>query len=161
MKTTFIKTICFGTLLASMAACDILDVDPLDTYTEEDVFSDVSLLKSYVHRNYNLPQTGWDHTALRYSCDESINNFNWNNSYQVLEGSVTPDQLGNLDIWEAYYENIKNCNIFFEHMEYVNKVDQPEQNYLMRNNLLPCALLYGTGKPLWRSTDDNKILSIG
>ena len=80
MKTTFIKTICFGTLLASMAACDILDVDPLDTYTEEDVFSDVSLLKSYVHRNYNLPQTGWDHTALRYSCDESINNFNWNNS---------------------------------------------------------------------------------
>lgn len=78
MKKTFIKTICFGTLLASMAACDILDVDPLDTYTEEDVFSDVSLLKSYVHRNYNLPQTGWDHTALRYSCDESINNFNWN-----------------------------------------------------------------------------------
>ena len=54
MKTTFIKTICFGTLLASMAACDILDVDPLDTYTEEDVFSDVSLLKSYVHRNYNF-----------------------------------------------------------------------------------------------------------
>ena len=37
MKTTFIKTICFGTLLASMASCDILDVDPLDTYTEEDV----------------------------------------------------------------------------------------------------------------------------
>ena len=131
MKTTFIKTICFGTLLASMAACDILDVDPLDTYTEEDVFSDVNLLKSYVHRNYNLPQTGWDHTALRYSCDESINNFNWNDSYQVLEGTVTPDQLGNLDIWQAYYENIKNCNIFFEHMDYVSRVDQPEQNYLI------------------------------
>ena len=131
MKTTFIKRICFGALLAAMASCDILDVDPLDTYTEEDVFSDVSLLKSYVHRNYNLPQTGWDHTALRYSCDESINNFNWNNSYQVLEGSVTPDQLGNLDIWSAYYENIKNCNIFFEHMDYVNKVDQPERNYLI------------------------------
>lgn len=142
MKTTFIKTICFGTLLASMAACDILDVDPLDTYTEEDVFSDVSLLKSYVHRNYNLPQTGWDHTALRYSCDESINNFNWNNSYQVLEGSVTPDQLGNLDIWEAYYENIKNCNIFFEHMEYVNKVDQPEQNYLIGETTFFRALYY-------------------
>lgn len=142
MKTTFIKTICFGTLLASMAACDILDVDPLDTYTEEDVFSEVSLLKSYVHRNYNLPQTGWDHTALRYSCDESINNFNWNNSYQVLEGSVTPDQLGNLDIWEAYYENIKNCNIFFEHMDYVNKVDQPERNYLIGETTFFRALYY-------------------
>lgn len=142
MKTTFIKTICFGTLLASMAACDILDVDPLDTYTEEDVFSDVSLLKSYVHRNYNLPQTGWDHTALRYSCVESINNFNWNNSYQVLEGSVTPDQLGNLDIWEAYYENIKNCNIFFEHMDYVNKVDQPERNYLIGETTFFRALYY-------------------
>lgn len=142
MKTTFIKTICFGTLLASMASCDILDVDPLDTYTEEDVFSDVSLLKSYVHRNYSLPQTGWDHTALRYSCDESINNFNWNNSYQVLEGSVTPDQLGNLDIWEAYYENIKNCNIFFEHMDYVNKVDQPEQNYLIGETTFFRALYY-------------------
>lgn len=142
MKTTFIKRICFGALLAAMASCNILDVDPLDTYTEEDVFSDVSLLKSYVHRNYNLPQTGWDHTALRYSCDESINNFNWNNSYQVLEGAVTPDQLGNLDIWSAYYENIKNCNIFFEHMDYVNKVDQPERNYLIGEATFFRALYY-------------------
>mgnify|MGYP000093164339 CR=1 FL=1 len=63
MKTTFLKTICFGTLLASMASCVILDVDPLDSFTVEDVFSDGRLLKSYVHRNYSLPQTGWDHTA--------------------------------------------------------------------------------------------------
>lgn len=142
MKTTFIKTICFGALLASMASCDILDVDPLDTYTEEDVFSDVQLLKSYVHRNYNLPQNGWDHKALRFACDESINNFNWENSYQVIEGSVTPDQLGNLDIWQAYYENIKNCNIFFEHMDQVNKVDQPERNYLIGEATFFRALYY-------------------
>lgn len=131
MKTTVIKNFCLGALIATMASCDILDVDPLDTYTEEDVFSDVSLLKSYVHRNYTLPQNGWDHKALRFACDESINNFNWENSYQVIEGAVTPDQLGCLDIWSAYYENIKNCNIFFEHMEQVNKVDQPERNYLI------------------------------
>lgn len=142
MKTTFIKTICLGTLLASMASCDILDVDPLDTYTEEDVFSDVQLLKSYVHRNYNLPQNGWSHKALRFACDESINNFNWENSYQVIEGTVTPDQLGNLDIWQAYYENIKNCNIFFEHMEQVNKVDQPERNHLIGEVTFFRALYY-------------------
>ena len=130
MKTTFIKTICFGALLASMASCDILDVDPLDKFTENEVFSDVNLLKSYVQRNYTLPQTGWDQTALRFSCDESINNFNWNNANQVLEGAVTPDQLGNLDIWKSYYAYIKNCNIFFEHMDQVNQIDQPERNYL-------------------------------
>ena len=59
MKTKIFKTIGLGALIASVGACDILDVEPLDTYTKEDVFTDVSLLQSYVHRNYNLPQTGW------------------------------------------------------------------------------------------------------
>ncbi|HJC96334.1 MAG TPA: RagB/SusD family nutrient uptake outer membrane protein [Candidatus Phocaeicola gallinarum] len=142
MKTKIFKTIGLGALIASVGACDILDVEPLDTYTKEDVFTDVSLLQSYVHRNYNLPQTGWDQSALRFSCDETYNNFNWQSSYTVLEGSVTPDQLGNLDIWSAYYENIKNCNIFFENMDYVNQVDEPERSYLIGEETFFRAFYY-------------------
>lgn len=142
MKKTIIKTMCLGALIASMSACDILDVEPLDTYTQEDVFTDVNLLKAYVHRNYTLPQNGWSHKALRFSCDESYNNFNWEGSYTVLEGAVTPDQLGNLDIWSSYYENIKNCNIFFNNMDKVNLVDQPQRNYLIGEELFFRAYYY-------------------
>lgn len=142
MKKTIIKTMCLGALIASMSACDILDVEPLDTYTQEDVFTDVNLLKAYVHRNYTLPQNGWSHKALRFSCDESYNNFNWEGSYTVLEGAVTPDQLGNLDIWSSYYENIKNCNIFFNNMDKVNWVDQPQRNYLIGEELFFRAYYY-------------------
>lgn len=142
MKKTIIKTMCLGALIASMSACDILDVEPLDTYTQEDVFTDVNLLKAYVHRNYTLPQNGWSHKALRFSCDESYNNFNREGSYTVLEGAVTPDQLGNLDIWSSYYENIKNCNIFFNNMDKVNLVDQPQRNYLIGEELFFRAYYY-------------------
>lgn len=143
MKTTLLfKTICFGALLSSMAACDILDIDPLDTYTQEEVFSDVQLLKSYVHRNYTLPTNGLDEIALRFSCDESKNNFNWNSCDMVIEGTITPDNLGNLDIWQAYYENIKNSNVFFEHIDQVKKVDQPEQNYLIGEETFFRAYFY-------------------
>lgn len=142
MKKTIIKTMCLGALIASMSACDILDVEPLDTYTQEDVFTDVNLLKAYVHRNYTLPQNGWSHKALRFSCDESYNNFNWEGSYTVLEGAVTPDQLGNLDIWSSYYENIKNCNIFFNNMDKVNLVNQPQRNYLIGEELFFRAYYY-------------------
>lgn len=142
MKTNLIKTLCLGTMICSMASCDILDVEPLDTYTKEDVFSNVNLTKAYVQRNYNLPINGWDHKALRFACDESYNNFNWESSYTVIEGNVTPDQLGNLDIWSAYYENIKNCNIFFENMDQVYNIDQPEQNYLIGEELFFRAYYY-------------------
>lgn len=142
MKKTIIKAMCLGALIASMPACDILDVEPLDTYTQEDVFSDANLLKAYVHRNYTLPENGWGHKALRFACDESYNNFNWEGSYTVLEGAVTPDQLGNLDIWSSYYENIKNCNIFFENMDKVNQVDQPQRNYLIGEELFFRAYYY-------------------
>ena len=131
MKTTYIKYMVMGLFMSTIPSCDILDIDPLDSYTQEDVFSDASLTKAYVHRNYTLPMNGWDHRALRFACDESYNNFNWNGSYTVIEGNVTPDQLGNLDIWSAYYENIKNCNLFFENIDKVNNIDQPERDYLI------------------------------
>lgn len=142
MKKTIIKTLFLGALIASMSSCDILDVEPLDSYTKEDVFSDVNLLKAYVHRNYTLPQNGWSHKALRFSCDESYNNFNWESSYTVLEGSVTPDQLGNIDIWQDYYENIKNCNIFFDNISEVNKLDNPERDLLIGEEIFFRAYYY-------------------
>lgn len=131
MKKTIIKSMCIGALIASMPACDILDVESLDTYTQEDVFTDVNLLKGYVHRNYTLPQNGWDHKALRFSCDEAYNNFNWEGSYIVLEGALTPDQLGNLNIWGSYYENIKACNIFFENIDKVKRLNTTEVDRLI------------------------------
>lgn len=104
---------------------DFLDVEPLDTFTGEAVFSDPVLTEAYVNerymslRDYFGPETtvGFKfQAATRYICDESMNNFNWGSSWSYNRGEVTPDQTGNYNVWKEYFTGIKDCNIFFENI---------------------------------------------
>lgn len=62
-------------LATSLFSCDFLDVEPLDSYTESNIFSDKNLTQAYVTRHYTLLAKGFNHSALRFVCDESRNNF--------------------------------------------------------------------------------------
>ncbi len=112
-----INTILVLGLAISAVSCNYLDINPLDSYTENSIFSDASLTDAYVTLNYTLPINGFQHSALRFVCDESHNNFNWNSSWIVSRGQMTPDQLGNLNIWSNYYSYIRSCNIFFKNID--------------------------------------------
>lgn len=104
-------------IFCMMTSCDYLDIDPLDSYTENSLFSDPALTKSYVTRNYTLPVNGFGNQALRFVSDESHNNFNWGGAWTLTRGEMTADQFGSFGIWNSYYGYIRACNIFFNNIE--------------------------------------------
>lgn len=119
---------------------DFLDVEPLDSFTEEKMFTDPALAESYVNQRYMSIR---DHfgperrvnnriihqASMRFISDECMNNFNWASSWVFNRGEVTPDQIGAYDIWKEYYTAIKDCNLFFEKINLTGNEDL--QNRLM------------------------------
>lgn len=108
-----------------ISCSDFLDVEPLDSFTGEAVFSDPSLTEAYVNERYmNLrdyfgPEStvGLKYQAsTRFICDESMSNFNWASAWSYNQGEVTPDQTGTYNVWKEYFTGIKDCNIFFENI---------------------------------------------
>lgn len=108
------------------ACSDFLDIQPLDSFTNESIFTDASLTEAYVNSRYREIKTGIttnDYSyakgiGLRYISDEAYHNFNFYSSYSFNRGEITPDQIGGqYNTWEDYYIAIKNCNIFFENIE--------------------------------------------
>lgn len=118
-------------LIEGLVSCDFLDIKPLDSYTESTIFSDPALTEAYVTKNYTLLRNGWGQAALRFVCDESMNNFSWYNSWNINKGEMTPDQMGGLSTWNDYYWNIKNCNIFFDNMASLDGLDESVRNVLI------------------------------
>lgn len=132
MKKHILKSVSFALLTAAtLSSCDVLDVEPLDSYTEDVIFKDANLTEAYVTINYTRPRNGWSRYSLRFCCDESMENFNYGGAWTINTGGMTPDQLGPLDIWANYYSYIKNCNIFFNNLENLNSISEDKRNILI------------------------------
>lgn len=131
MKATIFKSICMALLAGGMFSCDVLDVSPLDSYTEDGIFTDANLTESYVTMNYTKPRNGWSRSSLRFVSDEAMENFNWASAWTINAGGMTADQMGGLNIWSDYYTNIKNCNIFFSNLDKVETIDEPRRSWLI------------------------------
>lgn len=114
MKINIIKYTLLSISTIFVSCSDFLDVKPLDSFTEEAVFSDVKLTETYVNKRYTEIKDGFGNLGLRYISDEAYHNFNSGNPYLYNRGEVTPDQMGDYSTWKDYYTAIKNCNIFFE-----------------------------------------------
>lgn len=112
MKNKLFKVGMSLLLLGSMASCDYLDLKPLDSYSDADVFTDPVMAEAYVNQRYVELRNGYGSAAMRFASDESMNNFNWNSVYIINKGQLTPDQMGGFDVWSLYYTAIKNCNLF-------------------------------------------------
>ncbi|KKB58510.1 RagB/SusD family nutrient uptake outer membrane protein [Parabacteroides gordonii] len=116
-----------------ISCSDFLDVEPLDSFTGEAVFSDPSLTEAYVNerymglRDYFGPEStvGLKYQAsTRFICDESMSNFNWASAWSYNQGEVTPDQVGSYNVWKEYFTGIKDCNIFFENIELLQNQEE-------------------------------------
>lgn len=121
--------ICCYILCVIMTSCkkDVLDKTPLDSYTDQSVWNDLSLAEAFTNNLYNvLPNAehNWDNStnrtwALSSASDEAYNKFNDYNASVMNSGSLTPDNLGNFDIWAPTYSIIQNCNIFLSKIDNV------------------------------------------
>jgi hypothetical protein len=134
MKNDILKLAILLLCICVVSCSDFLDVDPLDTFTEEKVFTDPALAESYVNerymslRNHFGPELRVDgrivyQASMRFISDECMNNFNWASSWIFNRGEVTPDQIGTYDLWKEYFTAIKDCNIFFESINLEKNAD--------------------------------------
>jgi len=131
--------ICCYILCVIMTSCkkDVLNKTPLDSYTDQSVWNDLSLAEAFTNNLYNvLPNAehNWNNStnrtwALSSACDEAYNKFNDYNATVMNSGSLTPDNLDIFDIWAPTYGIIQNCNIF------LSKIDQVPGDQAQRDRL--------------------------
>jgi len=159
MKTTIKLYIAIFFTACFTSCADYLDVKPLDSFTGEAIFSDVSLTEAYVNKRYTELRDGFGNFGLRYISDEAYHNFNSGNPYLYNRGEVTADQFGDHSTWNAYYEGIKNCNIFFDNIAQL-KADKAKVDRLIGEMTFLRAFFYADlvarfgGVPLITKTFD-------
>ena len=126
MNKTLIKFTIVSLISVFLTACsDFLDLQPLDSFSEETIFTDVALTEAYVNARYLDIKVGMstgDFTyarggGLRHLCDEAYHTFGDNNAYVFNRGELNPDYSNQHLTWTDYYTAIKNCNIFFASIE--------------------------------------------
>ncbi|MFP4620390.1 MAG: RagB/SusD family nutrient uptake outer membrane protein [Bacteroidales bacterium] len=123
-KNIFI--ILFGLLIFATTGCEekVLDKDPRTSFSENDVWSDIDLVKKYVMNNYNaLPRwsidENWSLNMSSSYADQSFIIFNYG-TWVYNSGVIDPSEMGALGSkWENRYDYIRNINIFFNRIEEV------------------------------------------
>lgn len=103
---------------------NLLDVQPLDAISEDNVFSDPVFLQNYVYNVYNGMRPPWSPGTGGYIGMTDIavaapdTHDRANGIRQYLEGNITPDNITQLtNIWTEEYDYIRRANIFFEKIE--------------------------------------------
>lgn len=127
MKKIFfgINTIIMAALLLTSCQKHVLDKAPLDSFSDNSVWNDLKLAEAFADLQYNiLPGPGhyWDvlsnrSWALSSACDEAYNKFDDYNATIMNSGALTPDNLGNFDIWAETYKRIQDCNLFLSKID--------------------------------------------
>lgn len=107
--------------LTAMSSCDVLELRPLDRLSEDDTWSDASLIQLYVNANYNAVLHGYEDDLFAAASDESYNLHNHGNMFVLQRGEITADNItqlsGRVNYWQLGFNQIRNMNVFFERIE--------------------------------------------
>ena len=113
----------FGVTITSCSE-DMLDKQPLDAISEDNVFNDPVFLQNYVYNVYNGIRPPWSPgsggfigmTDIAVAAPDTHNRAGGIREY--LEGNITPDNVTSLtNVWAEEYDYIRRVNIFFEKTE--------------------------------------------
>jgi len=117
-------------LLAGMAviavSCnrDLLDKKPLDTLTDDAVFSDPSFLQDYVYNVYNGMRPIWDPGTGAYEAltdvavDQPETHDRAGGIREWIDGIISGDNITDLtNEWNEEYGYIRKANVFFEQVK--------------------------------------------
>lgn len=107
-------------LAVTVSACeqDILDTQPLDSFSEENVWNDLALTELFVNSMYNGLIAfigGGAGDALNYAGynDNAQARHGWAGGRLFTDGSLSPSQTA-ANPWNNMYEQIRNANMFME-----------------------------------------------
>lgn len=118
----------YAFLFVNMSSCKkgFLNRNSLNAYSEQDVWSNLNLVETYVNSKYRaLPHFYYWETiipsasGLSAASDEGFCQWDYENVWLFNLGQVTPDNLS-MDAWSGYYGFIRDCNNFFQHIDAVN-----------------------------------------
>lgn len=113
--------------LLTLSSCkDVLDLKPLNAYSETDVWTDPTLAKVFVNGIYDQTVFAYKDGGFGWGAqtDELYGNFNWTNETSYVMGEATPDNQTNssLNKWGALYASVRSCNVFFKNIGQIDTV---------------------------------------
>lgn len=118
-----IITLLFIIIAATTISCkrDLLDKKPLDSLTDEAVFSDAVFLQDYVYNVYNgmrhvwAPVTGGFESLTDIAVDQPETQQNAGGIREWFGGLMSGDNVTDLtNMWTDEYAYIRKANVFFE-----------------------------------------------
>ncbi len=139
-------------LVAGSLSCNksILDLKPLDSVSDQDVWKDPNLVLSFVNRRYDQVGHGWAESWMSSVCDETY--LTWSRGCEpITQGYVNPNDLGRMNgawygwdnrSWSTTWANIKDCNVFFDNIDKVPFTDQKQKNRYIGEVAFIRALMY-------------------
>ena len=110
-------------IAATAISCNknFLDKKPLNSLTDEAVFSDAAFLQNYVYNVYNgmkpiwYPGTGGFEALTDVAVSQPETHDRAAGIRQYIEGTISPDNIIDLtNIWNDQYASIRKANVFFE-----------------------------------------------
>ncbi|CAL1521034.1 RagB/SusD family nutrient uptake outer membrane protein [Chitinophaga sp. MM2321] len=174
-KMNIIKYLAGIMLMYSITACnkDYLEKKPLTEYQESEVWQDVGLVQAFVNDLYVQMRPGFEEVMLSSMTDESRFIHDYNTS-RVVQGNVSPDDIGKLvefSRWDEHYKTIRNCNMFLEKIDAVPFTDEAQrirmkgEVHFMRAWYYHMLVKYYGGVPLITKTfnikgDETEILNV-
>jgi hypothetical protein len=143
MKSYKIFIILFSLFILIATGCEekVLDKEPRTTFSEKDVWKDMSLIKKFVASTYNgLGNWGigfqtWNGSQALPGTGTDMAYANWDWGQRILnKGNISPESMepwGSSwsNIWPEKYEYIRKCNIFLTRIGDV-EADQAEKDVL-------------------------------
>lgn len=128
MCNRYIASFCCLLLFIGITACnkDFLDRKPLDSYSDDDVWSDINLVEAFVNSRYTIlpfPEAQGVQKAYFMSgaCDEGYSKFNYGNEITLVTDQLSPDN-NVYDFWADNYVQLRNCNMFLSRIDGVPAV---------------------------------------
>jgi starch-binding outer membrane protein, SusD/RagB family len=123
MKKIYIYLAIVSAFILNNSCDEALDLTPLNSYSDIQVWSDPGLVEVFVNQIYTITVKTYKDNGLGWGMqtDELYGNHNWMSERTFNRGQATPDNGGSsLNMWSSFYGGIRFCNIFFQN---INKVD--------------------------------------
>lgn len=103
---------------------DVLETQPLNEYSEADVWSDPALVELVINGVYNELDLVYREGAKAGLVDESNQTFaGLNFDFTLATPDNIPNRGGSYRSWDQYYVSIRTCNSFFE---FADQIEWPE-----------------------------------
>ena len=87
----YIVGIAFGALFSSFYSCDVLDVAPTDSFTDESVWNDLALAETYLNNSY-ISVVAENSQSVRFaSLTDEVHQMHTYWTEHALDGTLSPD----------------------------------------------------------------------